>query len=153
MIRTPIRVMTALFAVAGLSLAGCGDESDESASETGVRSIEIEMRDIAFSPDSVEVEAGETVRFVFHNVGKVVHEAFIGDAGSQDEHAMEMSGDDHEMDMGDGAGNDAGENGITLEPGDTGELTYTFGEGDRLLIGCHQDGHYGAGMKAMINMS
>lgn len=152
MIRTPIRAMTALLAIAGLSLVACGDESDDTASEAEVRSIEIEMRDIEFSPDSVKVKSGETVRFVFHNAGKVAHEAFIGDKSAQDDHAMEMSSEDHGMDMGDSGSSDADETGIIVDPGDTGELTYTFREGDEILIGCHQDGHYDAGMRAMVNM-
>lgn len=145
--------MTALLAIVGLTLAACGDDSDDTTAGTGTRTIEIEMRDIEFSPDTVQVEAGETVRFVFHNVGEVAHDAFIGDDAAQDDHEMEMRGDDGGMDMNDGGSSDAGENGITVDPGDTDELTYTFSEGDELLIGCHQEGHYAAGMKVMVNMS
>lgn len=54
---------------------------------------------------------------------------------------------DHEGD------DEAGEGGITVEPGGTGELTHTFREGDELLAGCHQPGHYEAGMRVAINMA
>ncbi len=155
MIRTPIRLTTALFAVAVLTLAACGDDSDEPTSASGTRTIEIEMRDIEFSPDEVQVEAGETVRFVFHNRGAVVHDAFIGDEGAQDEHEMEMhnadaSDSDSGIDHGGGGG--AREGGITVEPGETGEFTRTFRGGDELLIGCHQASHYEAGMLVTVNM-
>ncbi len=146
--------MTAVLAVAVLALAACGDDSDDTTAGPGTRTVEIEMRDIEFSPETVQVEAGETVRFVFHNVGAVAHDAFIGDESAQGDHEMEMRGaDDGGMNMDDGGSGDSGENGITVDPGDTAELTHTFREGDELLIGCHQEGHYEAGMKVMVNMS
>lgn len=64
-----------------------------------------------------------------------------------------MRGDGGGMETDGGGSSDAGEDGVTVEPGDTGELTYTFSEGDELLIGCHQEGHYEAGMKVMVNVS
>lgn len=45
------------------------------------------------------------------------------------------------------------EGGITVEPGETGEITHTFEAGSRLLIGCHEEGHYVAGMRAMLNVN
>ncbi len=155
MTRTPIRLVSALLAATVL-LAACGDDSDDDATSApgGTRTVEIDMRDIAFAPDEVQVDAGETVRFVFRNMGAVPHDAFIGDEAAQDDHEMEMrDADAGGMDMDDGGNGDAGEGGITVQPGDTGELTYTFREGDQLFIGCHQQGHYAAGMKIMINMS
>ena len=145
--------MTALLAIAGLTLAACGDDSDDKTSATGTRTVEIEMRDIEFSPDKVQVEAGETVRFVFHNVGAIAHDAFIGDEAAQDDHEMEMrgAGDDGGMDH--GGSSDAGENAITVDPGDTGELTYTFRDGDELVVGCPHAGHYEAGRKVMVDRS
>ena len=106
------------------------------------------MRDIAFSPDTVDVEAGETVTFVFENVGKIPHDAYVGDAGAQDEHEMEMQ----EMDEAGHGDHGAGADAVTVEPGKRGELTHTFEAGDRLLIGCHQPGHYAAGMKVTVNV-
>jgi uncharacterized cupredoxin-like copper-binding protein len=150
-LRLPLK-LTAVLA-AGLSLlAACGGDDDDAGSgEAGTRTVEITMRDIEFSPDSVEVAAGETVRFVFRNEGKAVHDAFIGDEEAQDEHEMEMrKGGDSGMDHG-GGGDDEG--GITVDPGKSGELTHTFRAGDRLLIGCHQPGHYDAGMKLEVTVT
>lgn len=42
--------------------------------------------------------------------------------------------------------------GITLEPGESGELTHTFDEAGTIEIGCHQPGHYDAGMRANITV-
>ncbi len=158
MIRTPIRLVTATVAVAALGLAACGDDNSTVAgTQSEPRTVEIEMRDIAFSPDALDVQAGETVRFVFHNKGAVRHDAFIGDEAAQDDHEMEMRGSGEMGDMGDEGGNghdsmsDAG--GITVEPGETKDFTHTFAEGDALLIGCHEEGHYAAGMHVTMNMT
>ncbi|MFP5327780.1 MAG: plastocyanin/azurin family copper-binding protein [Acidimicrobiia bacterium] len=141
-------------AAAALLLAACGDDDADTTGGSETRTIEIEMRDIEFSPDEVQVDAGETVRFVFRNAGAVMHDAFIGDEAAQDEHEMEMqeaNGGDDGMDH--EAAEDDGEGGITVEPGETGELTHTFREGDELLIGCHQPGHYEAGMVVTVNVT
>jgi uncharacterized cupredoxin-like copper-binding protein len=42
---------------------------------------------------------------------------------------------------------------ITVEPGKLGSLTHTFKAGDGLAIGCHEPGHYAAGMKLAITVS
>lgn len=59
----------------------CGSDNNDnnSAVASGGRSIEIEMRDTAYASSAVKVTAGEKVRLVFHNTGKVDHDAFIGD--------------------------------------------------------------------------
>lgn len=150
----PIRLITATVLLAAVGLSACSDDSTTTATDSAPRKVEIEMRDIAFSPDEVDVAAGETVRFVFTNAGAITHDAFIGDEAAQQAHEMEM----REMGgMGDeeSDGHDAmsDEGGITVEPGETGEITHTFAQDDRLLIGCHEEGHYDAGMRVMINMT
>ena len=158
MTRTTTRLAVAALAVGALTLAACGDDDTTAGTESSPRTVEIDMRDIEFSPDQVDVQAGETVRFVFHNKGAVTHDAFIGDEAAQDDHEMEMRGEGGMSDMGDegGEGHDSmgDEGGITVMPGETGEITHTFTEeGDDLLIGCHEEGHYGAGMRTMIDMT
>lgn len=142
-----------------LVLAACGDDDDASG-DAGPRTVEIDMVDIAFEPDSVDVEVGETVRFVFTNKGDVVHDAFIGDEAAQEAHEAEMHEAEEDMngDMDDeGAHEDDdgmhGEDGISVEPGETGEITYTFDEPGEILIGCHEPGHYDAGMIVTVNVS
>ena len=151
--RTARRIMAITLALAVMSLAACGGDDEASAPESGTRTIEIEMRDIAFSPDEVDVRDGETVRFVFTNVGEARHDAFIGDDAAQDDHEMEMRDQDDAGGMEHGEEEDGSDEGITVDPGEEGELTHTFREGDELLIGCHQPGHYAAGMKIAVNVS
>jgi uncharacterized cupredoxin-like copper-binding protein len=139
-----------LAAAALLLLAACGDTDDSATAdgEAADRTVEIDMVDTAFEPDTLEVRRGETVRFVFTNDGKLPHDAFIGDAEAQDDHEDDMRADDdshgHE-----GESDDA----VTVEPGDTGELTYTFEDEGTLEVGCHQEGHYESGMTVTIEVT
>ncbi len=85
--------------------------------------------------------------FRFANDGKVDHDAFIGDAKAQEEHGEAMASGDHAgHNMKDG-------DSVLLEPGESGEITHEFKKGEKLLIGCHQPGHYEAGMKSEIAVS
>jgi uncharacterized cupredoxin-like copper-binding protein len=112
------------------------------------RTVDIEMRDVAYSLPSVTVQAGETVKFVFHNAGQALHDAFLGDEAAQAEHEKEMRS------AGSGSGGmGMGGDGIKVEPGKTGELTHTFQKGDSMVIGCHEPGHYAAGMKLPVTVS
>lgn len=143
--------------------AACGGGHDHGTAATGSRIVDVSMTDMAFSPLTFTAAAGETVTFRFRNDGKVVHEAVIGDADYQAEHsaammsgATGMSGD-HGMDHGSDHGMDHGGTGadtaVTVKPGKTGELTYRFDKSGTMFIGCHQPGHYEAGMKATVAVS
>ncbi len=135
-----------LIALAGLTLltASCGSSSTTPAANSGARTIEIDMYDIGFKPDHVNVHDGESIRFVFHNSGAISHDAYIGDEAAQM---------DHEMAMSSGAGmHHSGGDAITVEPGASGELTHTFHAGDHVVIGCHQRGHYAGGMKLAVDL-
>lgn len=147
--RTHILLATGLVA----ALASCGDDdaADSGSGSDAARTVEIEMVDIAFEPDTVEVEAGETIRFVFTNNGTVMHDAFIGDEAAQEEHGREMRDAESDGEHGGGGHGDGGD-AITVEPGDTGEITYTFDEPGTLEIGCHEPGHYEAGMRVSVEV-
>ena len=105
------------------------------------------MRDIAYSPTAVTVKKGDTVRFVFVNKGKLPHDAFIGDEAAQADHEEEMRAADGEH------GGHGSDGGITVEPGKTAELEETFDEAGTTLIGCHEPGHYEAGMKVAVTVA
>ena len=107
------------------------------------------MIDNAYDPETVEVSAGQPVTFVFTNDGEAVHEAYIGTAEDQEAHAEEMAAEDdggHHTDESDGEA-------VDVEPGDSGELTYTFEEAGEYLIGCHQPGHYEDGMRLNVEIA
>ena len=124
-----------------------GGTSDETQGTTSgpeaIRTIDVTMKEFAYEPASVSVKAGETVKFVFRNAGQILHDAFLGDEAAQAEHEQAMGDDGHH-------GGDA----IKVSPGETGELTHTFDKaGEALIIGCHEIGHYAAGMKVAVTVS
>ncbi len=140
--RRVLGLVTAVVLVGGCGGGGHGSHSSAD------RVVNVTMRDIAFDPAAVEVKAGETVRFVFHNEGQIRHDAFIGDQAAQDEHEREMR-------EGGSGGMDGhhGDDAITVDPGKTGSLTHTFKAGEVLVIGCHEVGHYAAGMKLAVTVT
>lgn len=123
--------------------AAPGEPADASEAD---RTIEVEARDIAFDPTTVEVAAGETVTFVVTNTGEALHEFTLGDAAAQEQHAEEMesghAGEAHH-----------GPNSITVEPGRTEELTWRFESAGELEYACHVPGHYEAGMRGTVTVS
>ncbi|HVW34928.1 MAG TPA: cupredoxin domain-containing protein, partial [Acidimicrobiia bacterium] len=133
-------------------MAGGGDMGSTTTA-AATRTVDIEMRDIAYSPNAVTVQAGETVRFVFHNAGQIRHDAFLGDAMAQDEHEHEMRSETSASMSGSKDMKSDHGVGILVDPGATGEITHTFQKGDQLLIGCHEAGHYAAGMRITITVS
>ncbi len=55
------------------------------------RTIEIRMGDIFFEPKSIDIKAGETVRFVLKNEGSLLHEFNLGMAAAHAAHQKEMA--------------------------------------------------------------
>ena len=107
------------------------------------RTIRITTLDIRFDKIRLHVRAGETVRFIVTNKGQLTHEFIIGDAREQAEHEQEMQ-QMTGMDMPDEP------NGITLKPGQTKTLIWTFGLEGEVELACHVPGHYAAGMVGEI---
>jgi uncharacterized cupredoxin-like copper-binding protein len=113
----------------------------------GTTSIEVTLSDqMRIEPASMTVSAGVPVTFVVTNAGSIDHEFYLGDEEMQAHHEEEMA------DMGGMMGHNE-DAGITVEPGQTKELTYTFDEPGEWLAGCHVPGHYPAGMKATITIT
>jgi uncharacterized cupredoxin-like copper-binding protein len=137
-------VLVALLAGLALLVGACAG-SDSSGDTIGARTVHVDMRDNAYSPDQLAIRRGETVRYVFRNTGKVAHDAVLGDEKAQTDHEIEMSS---------GSGmHHGGGDAVTADPGKTATLTHTFRSGGDLLIGCHELGHYAAGMKLTIDVA
>ena len=130
------------------------------------RTVEITLGDMYYEPASVQVKAGETVRFVLKNEGSLLHEFSLGDAAMHAEHQqhmlmmqqMGMIGEngimpmDHSKMGHDMAGMDHGKmahddpNTVMIPPGKSAELTWTFSKAAGLEFACNLPGHYQAGM-------
>lgn len=151
-------VATALVALLATACGGGdGDHSsmnmEGSTDTTGAagaptRTVNIAMVDIAYEPKTLSVQQGERIEFVFDNKGSIRHDAFIGDADAQAEHEKEMG--EHDAMAGD---NDEVGTAITVDPGQTGRLTYTFDKPGTIEIGCHEPGHYAGGMKVIVTVT
>ena len=110
------------------------------------RTVEVKMSEFAFTPASVEVAAGESVKFVVANTGLVEHELRLSNAHRIEEHLA--SG--HEG-HGGGGHHEEADVFVTVAPGATAELLVTFPEDASLTeIACLIPGHYEAGMKAGV---
>lgn len=126
-----------------------GDAHDDGAAAVDpgdeAHTVEVEMTEFAFDPDEITVPVGEPIRFVFRNAGAIDHEAMVGDAHMQEEFAAMDGHGDH---------GDAGHHGdvaaVTVAPGETAELVVIFDEPGETMLGCHLDGHWEAGMAAIV---
>jgi len=141
MVRQGVRRTTAVLAVAvALVAAGCAGDDEEPAAPTpsvgADQTVEISMVDLAFRPAEVTVRAGTTVRFVFTNDGRIVHDATFGDEA-------------HQQDVESGR---ARRDGVVVDPNKTRDYLRTFTAPASLVIGCHQAGHYESGMKIRLTV-
>lgn len=112
------------------------------------RTIDVVMGEpgeFRFTPDRIQIKAGETVRFRARNAGKLPHEIVLGDPAELQEHAKAMR---EQPAM---AHKDA--NSLTLEPGKAGELVWRFTNPGEFQFACLVPGHFEAGMKgtAVVN--
>lgn len=109
------------------------------------RSIEVIMDDtMRFTPTQIDVRAGETVRFVVRNAGKLPHEMVIGSMEQLKAHAAEMRRTP-EMQH-------AEPNMITLEPGKSGDLVWKFDQVGTVDFACLIPGHLEAGMVGKVKV-
>ena len=109
------------------------------------RTIRVKMTDhMRFSPAHIEVRQGETIRFVLHNDGKLMHEFVIGTQKELDEHAAlmvrfpDMEHDEPYM--------------AHVAPGRVGRIVWTFNRPGEFGFACLIAGHYQAGMVGRIRV-
>lgn len=130
------------------------DQDKTATALTVSRSIKIDMNDkMRFSPDQFTVNAGETIKFVVHNSGKLTHEMVLGSEDSLKTHAAEMKQTaTHKSDHTDSHdhGSSSGVLALSVEAGDTKEWVVRFEKSQILQMACLIPGHFEAGMKGQI---
>ncbi|WP_410473470.1 plastocyanin/azurin family copper-binding protein [Guyparkeria sp. TX1] len=110
------------------------------------RHIEVRMDDqMRFEPSSIDVQAGETVRFRVINTGDQPHEMVIGSIEDLKAHAEEMR--QHP-----GMAHDE-PNMIQLDAGESGDLVWRFTQAGQIDFACLLPGHLEAGMKGRIDVA
>jgi len=82
--------------------------------------------------------------------GDVDHHAAMADGGDADHHRKSDSTAPSGSGHAGGAMHD--DDAVTVEPGRSGSITHTFSESGTYIIGCHEPGHWEAGMKATVEV-
>jgi len=136
------------------------------------RTVQITMGDNYYEPNTVQVKAGETVRFIVTNKGEFLHEFNIGTAAMHAAHQKEMAmmmehgmltptGINKEMANMDHSKMPGMEgtsmkhddpNSVLVEPGKTKDLTWKFTKNAVLEFACNIPGHYESGMVGKVDM-
>jgi uncharacterized cupredoxin-like copper-binding protein len=145
----------ALAALAALTLAGCGGDSDgygESAdAAAATRTVDVTITQAKqYQPPSITVAPGEVVTFRVTNAAGELHEFMLGDDDIHDEHEGMMA------DMGMASMKVADRpNLVDLDPGQTKQLTWKFPdkEGATVIYGSHVPGDYTGGLKGTITVA
>ena len=107
------------------------------------KTIKVDMTDaMRFTPSNLTVKRGETVKFVVHNGGKVLHEMVLGTQQAIKEHA-ELMKKFPEMEHADA-------NMAHVKPGKAGEILWQFTKPGEFQFACLLPGHLEAGMVGSV---
>jgi len=132
------------------------------------RVVAVKLGDNHFTPETIEIKKGETVKFELDNQGRLLHEFNIGTAAMHAAHQKEMLAmmqagmltptgmqpmehghhGDHDMAM----MKHDDPNSVLLEPGQQKTLIWTFDADTQLQFACNVPGHYESGMWGAIDI-
>lgn len=107
------------------------------------RTINVDMSDkMRFTPDTLTIKQGETIKFVVRNSGKTMHEFVLGTMSELKEHSALMQkfpGMEHsEPYM------------AHVAPGKTETIAWQFTKAGNFNFGCLIPGHFEAGMVGKV---
>jgi len=110
------------------------------------RTVEVSMGDdMRFTPSTLSVKQGETIRFVVLNKGALLHEFVIGTRAENAKHAelmLKFPGMEHDEPYM-----------AHVDPGKTGEIVWTFNRAGEFEFACLIAGHFQAGMVGTITVA
>jgi uncharacterized cupredoxin-like copper-binding protein len=135
--RGSVAIGSILLLVAAASACSPAEASPE------VRSIYVTMHHSRYVPETIDVEPGETIRFVVENTDPIDHEFLVGNERVQliHEEGTEAS---HPPKPGE----------MSVPALTTRVTTYTFPPVDGgSIFGCHLPGHYDYGMRGTIEIA
>lgn len=137
-----MKLRVAAAAVALTLLVGAAAASRGAAARANAGTVHITIHYSSFAPGSLDVDPGETVRFVIRNTDPIDHEFILGDGAVQLAH--EEGTEAHHAPR-------PGE--VSVPAGETVVTTYTFPERPgELIFGCHLPGHYDFGMRGTVTI-
>lgn len=153
------RLLLAMTGISGIFLAmsamasgnHVGGHAADSTGKPGLaakvtRTLHIDMSDaMRFTPASIRVKQGETIRFVVKNSGQLAHEFVLGSAKDLAAHHEAMK-KNPEMEHAD-------DNMLAIKPGQSGEMLWRFTKADSVDFACLLPGHFDAGMKGRIGVA
>lgn len=109
------------------------------------RTIRIDMTDeMEYLPNGLRLRAGETVKFVVRNSGRLMHELVLGTMEDLKAHAElmrkhpEMEHDEPYM--------------VHVQPGKTETIVWQFTQPGAFYYGCLLPGHFESGMVGLIRV-
>ena len=130
------------------------------------RVIEVKMYDTFYEPNEFKIKKNETIKFIVHNYGELVHEFNIATKEMHLKHQPEMmkmveneilladtinKKKMKELSKKDHAMSHTHANSVLLEPNKSAEIIWKFNTSAELEAACNVPGHYEAGMIAKIS--
>jgi uncharacterized cupredoxin-like copper-binding protein len=124
--------MSAVIALAALSLVGCGSTNNKEAATP--TEVHVKLSEYKVEMDKTSIPAGP-VKFIIENAGMVVHEVVLEPAMADDK-PFEQGGKESEVE--------------NIEPGKSATLEWIIDKAGSYQLACHIAGaedHYAHGMK------
>ena len=130
------------------------------------RVIEVKMYDTFYEPSEFKIKKNETIKFIVHNYGELVHEFNIATKEMHLKHQSEMmkmveneilladridKKKMKEMSKKDNSMSHSHSNSVLVEPNTSAEIIWKFNTEAKLEAACNVPGHYEAGMIAKID--
>ena len=120
------------------------------SADSDIRNVVIELDDSRrIEPANWQARQGEALRLIVVNTGQTTHELVVGPARDIAAHANSM------IESGSGKhdhGNAIAIKAVSVEPGKTATLLYTFDEPGEWAMACFEPGHYEGGMKGTVEV-